>query len=77
MINSKSTVTQGVTGKTLSKFDGKVMEDVTIYQSVVGALQYVTLTWPDIAFAINKACQFIQELTIAHWLTVKRILRYL
>ncbi|RVW65725.1 Retrovirus-related Pol polyprotein from transposon RE1 [Vitis vinifera] len=51
--------------------------DVTHYRSVVGALQYVTLTRPDIAFAVNKACQFMQQPTTAHWLSVKRILRYL
>ncbi|RVW45842.1 hypothetical protein CK203_086243 [Vitis vinifera] len=33
--------------------------DVTHYRSVVGALQYVTLTRPNITFAINKACQFM------------------
>ena len=32
---------------------------------------------PDIAFAVNKACQFMQQPTTAHWLAVKRIIRYL
>ena len=53
------------------------MADVTHYRSVVGALQYVTLTRPNITFAINKACQFMQQPTTTHWLSVKRILRYL
>ncbi|KAL5548542.1 hypothetical protein UlMin_003773 [Ulmus minor] len=35
------------------------------------------MTRPDIAFAVNKACQFMQQPTTSHWLSVKRILRYL
>ena len=50
----------GAVGKTLSKFDGDPVQDVTQYRSVVGVLQYVTMTRPDIAFAVNKACQFMQ-----------------
>ncbi|RVW61330.1 Retrovirus-related Pol polyprotein from transposon RE1 [Vitis vinifera] len=69
--------TPGAVGKNLSKFDGDPMDEVTQYRSVVGALQYLTITRPDIAFAVNKACQFMQQPTSAHWLSVKRILRYL
>ncbi|RVX10831.1 Retrovirus-related Pol polyprotein from transposon RE2 [Vitis vinifera] len=47
------------------------------YRRIVGALQYVTLTRPDIAFAVNKACQFMAKPSDVHWLAVKRILRYL
>jgi hypothetical protein len=53
------------------------MEEVTQYRSIVGALQYLTITRSDIAFAVNKACQFMQQPTTAHWLSVKRILQYL
>jgi histone deacetylase 1/2 len=51
-------------------------EDSTKYRSLVGALQYLTLTRPDISFAVNKACQFLHAPTTAHCSTVKRILRY-
>ncbi|RVW44406.1 Retrovirus-related Pol polyprotein from transposon RE1 [Vitis vinifera] len=77
MFDTKPANTPGAIGKNLSKFDGDPMADVTHYRSVVGALQYVTLTRPDIAFAVNKACQFMQQPTTTHWLSVKRILRYL
>ena len=59
MFDRKPSKTPDAVGKTLSKFDGDLMEDVTMYRSVVVALQYATMTRPDIAFAVNKACQFM------------------
>ncbi|GJZ73000.1 putative RNA-directed DNA polymerase [Tanacetum coccineum] len=44
---------------------------------VVGSLQYVTLSRPDIVFAVNKVCQFMHAPTENHWSAVKRILHYL
>nr|GEU33917.1 retrovirus-related Pol polyprotein from transposon TNT 1-94 [Tanacetum cinerariifolium] len=47
------------------------------YQQVVGSLQYVTLSRPDIAFAVNKVYQYLHAPTENNWSAVKRILRYL
>ena len=33
--------------------------DPTYYRSLVGALQYVTITCTDLAFAVNNACQYM------------------
>jgi hypothetical protein len=62
---------------TLSKTDGDPLEDSHLYRSIVGALQYATLTRPDIAFFVNKISQFMQSPSSSHWAAVKRILRYL
>ena len=37
----------------------------------------MTLTHPDIAFAVNKVCQFLRSPTSVHFTAVKRILRYI
>lgn len=61
----------------LSKNCGVPMTDPHLYRSTVGALQYATLSRPDISFAVNRASQFMQSPTEDHWNVVKRILRYL
>lgn len=52
-------------------------EDKTFYKSIVEALQYATLTRPEISFSVNKLSQFMQEPKEMHWERFKRILRYL
>jgi histone deacetylase 1/2 len=57
----------------LSKTGGYLLfdEDATKYRSIVGALQYLTITRPDLAFAVNKACQYLHSPTTEHWTAVK------
>jgi hypothetical protein len=78
MNNCKSVATPLSTAEK-SSFEGGALlgsEDATQYRSIVGALQYLTLTRPNISFAVNKVCQFLHAPTIVHWCVVKRILRY-
>ena len=77
MFNTKPVKTPGAVGQNLSKLDDDPMKKVTQYRSVVGAVHYLTITRPNIAFVVNKACQFIQQSTSTQWLFVKRILQYL
>jgi histone deacetylase 1/2 len=51
--------------------------DPTRFRQIVGALQYLTFTHPDICFAVNRVCQFMHAPTDSHWAVVKRILCYL
>ncbi|CAL9026864.1 unnamed protein product [Prunus brigantina] len=61
----------------LLKFDGTPLSDPTLYRSLVGGLQYLTFSRPDIAFAVNTLCQFMHTPTDTHFAAVKRVLRYL
>jgi hypothetical protein len=61
----------------LSQFQGTPLSDPSSYRSTIGSLQYLSLTRPDIAFAVNKVCQFMTNPTDLHWSAVKRILCYL
>ncbi|XP_010277589.1 PREDICTED: uncharacterized protein LOC104611983 [Nelumbo nucifera] len=51
----------------LSKFQGDPLSDPTQYRNIVGVLQYVALARPDVAFVVNKACQFLPKPTNDHW----------
>ncbi|CAJ2634258.1 unnamed protein product [Trifolium pratense] len=61
----------------LLKNSGDPLPSPTEYRALVGSLQYLSLTRPDIAFATNKLAQFMQNPSTMHWLALKRLLRYL
>lgn len=62
---------------TLQLNDGAPPADSTLYRQLIGALQYLTLTQPDISFVVNKLSQFMQQPSQIPWQAAKRILRYL
>lgn len=73
--DSKPISTPMVVGQHL-QLDGPSFADPTLYRSLVGALQYLTITRPDISFVVNSVSQFQQAPTVDHFVAVKRILRY-
>uniref|UniRef100_A0A2N9GIZ9 Reverse transcriptase Ty1/copia-type domain-containing protein n=1 Tax=Fagus sylvatica TaxID=28930 RepID=A0A2N9GIZ9_FAGSY len=77
MSEAKPITTPMASTSSLSAFEGELFPDLTLYRSTVGALQYLALTRPDIAFTVNKLSQFMQKPLLPHWQTVKRLLRYL
>uniref|UniRef100_A0A2N9FI51 Reverse transcriptase Ty1/copia-type domain-containing protein n=1 Tax=Fagus sylvatica TaxID=28930 RepID=A0A2N9FI51_FAGSY len=77
MVDAKPVITPMASSTNLSAFDGEPFPDHTLFRSTVGALQYLSLTRPDIAFCVNKLSQFMHKPTLLHWQSVKRLLRYL
>lgn len=55
---------------------GLIMDD-TFYRILVGALQYLALTLPDLSFSVNLVCQFMQNPNSSHFQGIKRLLRYI
>lgn len=76
-IHSKPLSTLAISGQKLSMHDGDPLSDATEYRQVVGALQYITISRPDLTYAMNQVCQYMHQPTTAHWNAVKRILRFL
>ncbi|XP_031258742.1 secreted RxLR effector protein 161-like [Pistacia vera] len=64
-------------GVKLSSNDSELFQNPNLYRSTIGALQYLTLTRPDISFTVNKLSQFLQVPTELQWQASKRVLRYI
>lgn len=77
MSQSKPVPSPITTTANLALGDSPPFHDPALYRQIVGALQYVTLSRPDITYAVNKVCQFMHSPTENHWSAVKGILRYL
>ena len=56
--------------------DGPPTDDATSYRSLAGALQFLTMTRPDIAFAVQQACLHMHDPRAPHMTLLKHILRY-
>ena len=57
--------------------EGESLRDPGRYQQLVGKLNYLTITQPDISFPVSVVSQFLQSPCDNHWDAVIRILRYI
>ncbi|KAJ8755821.1 hypothetical protein K2173_024366 [Erythroxylum novogranatense] len=57
--------------------DATPLSDPTHFCGLVGSLQYLTLTRPDLSYSVNFVSQFMQHPTMSHFKCLRRILRYL
>ncbi|KAL5758931.1 hypothetical protein ACOSP7_021542 [Xanthoceras sorbifolium] len=67
MLDAHACPTPMSLGTKLHKSDGDTYANPTLYRSTVGALQYLTLTRPELSFAVNKLSQYLASPTAAHW----------
>jgi hypothetical protein len=77
MSGAKDVSTPLSTTQSLQLVDGTSAVDSSKFRRVMGSLQYLSLTRPDISFAVNKLFQFMHKPTTNHWTATKRLLRYL
>ncbi|XP_028084712.1 uncharacterized protein LOC114285834 [Camellia sinensis] len=77
MTNCKATASPMPTKSPILPTADLPFDQPALYRSLVGALQYLTITRPDLAFAVNSACQHMHCPLISHFNAVKRLLRFL
>ncbi|KAK3036929.1 hypothetical protein RJ639_030894 [Escallonia herrerae] len=56
---------------------GPLLSDPGPYRRLIGRLVYLTITRPDICYAVHVLSQFMQSPRSQHWDTALRVLRYL
>ena len=77
MSSCKSSSTPVDTKPKLSATRSKSVEDPSLYRRLVGTLQYLTFTRPDITYVVQQVCLFMHDLREEHMHALKRILRYI
>ncbi|KAL9281612.1 putative RNA-directed DNA polymerase [Arabidopsis thaliana] len=60
----------------LEDLNSEPFEEPTYFRSLAGKLQYLTITRPDIQYAVNFICQRMHAPTNSDFGLLKRILRY-
>ena len=56
---------------------GEPLSNPSLYRQLVGSLVYLTVTRPDISYAIHQVSQYLSALLSTHYAAVLHILRYL
>ena len=77
LMNSKSVDTPMNLNTKLLPNQGNPMSDPRQYRRLVGKLNYLTVTRPDISFAVSVVSQFLNSPCEDHWNAVIRILKYI
>nr|GEV00723.1 copia protein [Tanacetum cinerariifolium] len=77
MSSCKPAHTSVDTSRKLSTSSGDTFLDPTYYCSLVGALQYLTFTRPDICYAVQQICLHMHDPRDGHMQALKRIIHYL
>lgn len=77
MADCKEVSTPLSTSELLVLNDGSHSTDLKTFRTIVGALQYLPVTRPDVSFAVNRLAQFMHQPTVKHLQALKRVIRYL
>lgn len=77
MADAKPVATPLPTSPKLTLNGGTPLLNIAPYRSLVGSLQYLAFTRPDISYAVARLSQFMHKPTMEHQQAAKRVLRYL
>lgn len=77
MLDAKPVTTLMTVSQNLTLQSGTTIADPREFRMIVGSLQYLSITRPDIAYSVNRLSQFMHRPTDDHWQAAKRVLRYL
>jgi hypothetical protein len=77
MVDCKPVSTPVDTQAKVSATSGPPVANLTQFRSLTGALQYLTFTRPDIAYAVQQICLHMHDPREPHLAAMKRVLRYL
>ena len=61
----------------LNNSDGEKLQDASTYRSLVGKLNFLTYTRPDISFIVQTLSQFMQDPRSTHWQALLHTLNYI
>ena len=61
----------------LSQDERELHDDPTPYGRMIGKLLYLTITRPDLSYAINRLSQFLDKPRLPHLQAVHRVIQYL
>ena len=53
------------------------MQDPSCYRTIIGKLNFLAQTRPDLSYAMQTLCQFMQSPRTSHMIAVEHTLRYL
>ncbi|XP_031124373.1 uncharacterized protein LOC116027087 [Ipomoea triloba] len=75
MTDCKPLATPAVASQSSASTD-ELFDNPTQYRRITGALQYLTITRPDLSYLVNRLCQSMHAPMNEHYGLLKRVLRY-
>ena len=77
LTDSKTVNTSVKLNAHLTPSRGKPLSNPSIYKCLVGSLVYLTVTHPNISYAVHQMSQYLSAPRSTHYAAILRILRYL